>query len=336
MSIVEVARLAGVSNATVSRVINKHPSVSPETAKAVHAAMKRTGFVLSDRRPGPKPNSHRTSRTRRICLLVRGPSVSSVPPGFISLLRGVETACAAQKLAFQLKFVNDSEQTLRDLSENPADGALLHGDFSGDGLEAWLRRVPCVWLMANPRQPAWGDQAMPDNEATGTLAARYLLEKGHRRLACLNVRGSLWALQRRTDAFRAAATASGASVELLVGDAGSLERSSELSTALETLADRCAALSPRPTGFFVVDDRQMGLLHPVLLRRNLLSKTSAGLISCNHEEPYLEGLDPQPATIDIRFDAIGRLGVHMLLWRIENARERSRIRSTVEPLLVER
>ena len=81
MSIVNVAKRAGVSNATVSRVINKHPSVSPETQLAVQTAMNDLGFVVSDRRPGPKPNS-RSRRSLGLCFLVQGTTPSFAASGF--------------------------------------------------------------------------------------------------------------------------------------------------------------------------------------------------------------------------------------------------------------
>ena len=53
MSITRVAKLAGVSSSTVSRVINRHPRVAPETALSVQKAMQQLGYTPSARRPGP-------------------------------------------------------------------------------------------------------------------------------------------------------------------------------------------------------------------------------------------------------------------------------------------
>jgi hypothetical protein len=54
MSIVDVARIAEVSTATVSRVLNAPGSVRAETADRVHAAMQRLGYSLPTVRRGPK------------------------------------------------------------------------------------------------------------------------------------------------------------------------------------------------------------------------------------------------------------------------------------------
>src|SRR3989442_642850 len=64
MSIVDVAKRAGVSVATVSRVINQFPGVSPRTAKQVRVAMKELAYVPSEIRPGPKPGSRRPAKQK--------------------------------------------------------------------------------------------------------------------------------------------------------------------------------------------------------------------------------------------------------------------------------
>jgi DNA-binding LacI/PurR family transcriptional regulator len=189
-----------------------------------------------------------------------------------------------------------------------------------------------MWLMANPRRPEWGDQVLPDNEAIGETASRYLVNGGHLCLACLNLQGQRWGHQKKVASFVDSSQTAGAAVESLEETVPTLEQGPALKAAIESLVNKYASLRPRPTGVFIVDDRQMGLLHPAMARRNLLPTKRDGLISCNHETPYLDGLDPRPATIDIQFDAIGRIGVQVLLWRMANPGVAARIRSAVEPM----
>lgn len=59
------------------------------------------------------------------------------------------------------------------------------------------------------------------------------------------------------------------------------------------------------------------------------------LVSCNNELPYLSTLHPTPATLDIRAESIGRLGVQRLIWRLEHRHVPERIRTMVEPALIE-
>lgn len=332
MSIVNVAKRAGVSNATVSRVINKHPSVSPETQLAVQTAMNELGFVASDRRPGPKPNS-RSRRPLGLCFLVQGTAPTFAPPGFLALLRGVEAFCAERSIPLSLKFLSDEAAAVKAFSQDSPSGLLLHGEFPDGELTAKLRRMPCVWLMANPVRPTWGDQIMPNDEQVGVLAAQYLIAKKHRYIAFINLRRTLWAFRKREDAFISAARKADVDVQV-ISEALPSMNDARGTESIQKIVERVAALSRRPTGIFVADDRQMSLLHPALLRKRLISKSETDLVSCNHELPYIEGLNPRPATIDIQFETIARFGVQTLLWRIENPGSDSRVISTVEPRLI--
>jgi len=91
---------------------------------------------------------------------------------------------------------------------------------------------------------------------------------------------------------------------------------------------------PRTDGVFVPGDGEAAIFHPLLLKHGLMPGKDLQLISCNNEHSHLAGLDPRPATIDIRFETIGRLGVSQLLWRIANPAVPGRARTTVEPVLV--
>ena len=58
------------------------------------------------------------------------------------------------------------------------------------------------------------------------------------------------------------------------------------------------------------------------------------IISCNNERPYLVGLSPKPAVIDIRVESIGRRGVEQLLWRLQHLEVPERVIATIEPFIV--
>ena len=203
-------------------------------------------------------------------------------------------------------------------------------------MASWLQSCavcPASGSWPIPVRPTWGDQIMPNDEQVGTLAAEYLIAKNHRHIAFLNVRRSLWAFRKREEAFVSVARKADIDVQVISEAMPSINDALG-AQFIQKIVDRVVALSHRPTGFFVVDDRQMSLLHPALLRKRLISKSETDLISCNNELPYIEGLNPRPATIDIQFEMIARFGVQTLLWRIENAGADSRVISTVEPRLI--
>lgn len=76
--------------------------------------------------------------------------------------------------------------------DDATNGILPHGALPSGDVENLLRKQPNVWLMRNRQRPHWGDQVMPDGFEVGHLAARYLVERGHRHLAFLNLDAEHW------------------------------------------------------------------------------------------------------------------------------------------------
>jgi DNA-binding LacI/PurR family transcriptional regulator len=105
--------------------------------------------------------------------------------------------------------------------------------------------------------------------------------------------------------------------------------------AVDGLVKQFLSISPRPTGLFVADDMQVALIQPALQNQGVeIGAGKTQIISCNNEKPYLMGLSPGPAVIDIRVESIGRRGVEQLLWRIEHTDVPERIIATIEPFIV--
>jgi LacI family transcriptional regulator len=338
MSITRVAKLAGVSSSTVSRVINHHPRVAPETAEAVRKAMEALSYTPSDRRPGPKPAGRGGQpRGASIAFLVLGADRNRATPAFEDLLHGVSRGASQHDLNLVFSHVPNPEELPARVSAQRVDGILLHGAAPGKALRERLRRVPTVWLMGNRRRPEWGDQVMPDGYEVGDLAAKYLLGRGHRNLAFLNLDANHWPFRVYGHAFGVTAADAGATVQMVEQARAALPDywGGHSAESIDSLVGRYLALTPRPTGVFVADDIQVASLQPAFQRRGVeLGPGHVELISCNNEKPYLVGLHPRPAVIDIRVESIGCRGVEQLLWRLEHADVDERIITMIEPTIV--
>src|SRR5207302_3784461 len=106
--------------------------------------------------------------------------------------------------------------------------------------------------------------------------------------------------------------------------------------AVDSLIERFMSLSPRPTGVFVADDTQVALIQPALQNAGVkIGRGDTQVVSCNNEKPFLVGLSPRPAVVDIRVESIGRRGVEHLIWRMSHPHVVERIISAVEPFMVE-
>ncbi len=197
----DVAKRAGVSAMTVSRVINGTGYTSPATRARVEAVIEELGYV-----PNALARQLRSKRTKTIALVVS--DISN--PFFTTIARGVEDVAAAQ--GFSVMYCNtdesadEEEQYLRVLIERQVDGVLLVPARSSDDSFRLLNRhrIPVVVLdrRVAARQV---DTVRCDSEAGAYALARHLLELGHRDIAVLTgartistsidrVTGCRWAL----------------------------------------------------------------------------------------------------------------------------------------------
>ena len=120
----EVARVAGVSRATVSRVVNGNPRVNPDVRRAVERAVDRLGYV-----PNPAARSLVTRRSQSIGLVIAEPAGRLFEdPFFPRLLRGIGAALSSRDLQLVLLMPQSSGEetrTERYLTAGHVDGALL-------------------------------------------------------------------------------------------------------------------------------------------------------------------------------------------------------------------
>jgi LacI family transcriptional regulator len=373
MSMQRVAELAGVSTSTVSRVFHDDPCVAADTAAAVRLVVQQLGFIPARRKR--RNNGNGSNRldpvSDAIAFLVLGTSGSNATPGFEKLLRAVSDAANANDLSIVLSFVSDPAHIPPRLLDRQLAGVLCHGDQPGATGLAHLRTLPTVWLMANRHRPRWGDQVMPNNAVIGDMAGRYLIRRGHRRVAYLGIGPDGWSMRQRSFAFGKAAEDAGATCRVIEAPAtvsGDYWCADGLASAAESIVDQLLDGTPMPTGLFVAEDRLLpvidralrarGIRHGAIaashngngngnghangnVKRNgnghaISDDAAVEIISCNNEQPHYAGLSAQPARIDIRPEAIGRRGVEQLLWRIRTGNDvPERMRVMVDPVLIE-
>src|SRR3954451_7824940 len=127
----EVAVLAGVSRATVSRVINDSPRVSPEAREAVQAAAAELRYV-----PTRRPRSLVTRRTDTIALVLSESNTQIFSdPFFASIVRGLSGALADTDLNLVLlaaRGKREQEKIGRYVRQGHVDGVILMSLHSDD------------------------------------------------------------------------------------------------------------------------------------------------------------------------------------------------------------
>lgn len=334
----EVARRAGVSQATVSRVINRAASVSPETVDSVTRAMRQLGYTPRRRRRIDGAARTRSRRLQGVIALVMLDDSMNVHPSLaLAKLRGVEAALAREGLSLGLARADGADALPSLLQRDDLQGVLLWGHTLPQSLREHLAQVPVMWLSSHAEGE--GNVILAGNEQAGRLAAEYLNDRGIRRPALLCPANAAPQYALRCDGFRYGMYLAGKEVRALSGegaDGPGFEQlaPSQQRAGIESLVDGFSALRPAADGLFVPDDSLTAMVFPAMQRRGIRPGADLLVVSCGNEPAYLAGLHPRPATVDLGPETTGRLAVERLLHRIRGVESPDRVSILIEPRLV--
>jgi DNA-binding LacI/PurR family transcriptional regulator len=331
VSLGEVAKRAGVSIATVSRVLNNTPGVRPETIKHVRKALSAVSYDTTAVRRGPRHGKRDGKQTRSIAVLVLGTTQEEWfrRPVFSQVVAGINRAANERGLQVLIDHVIDPGELNPSILKGQLNGALAFVRASSDPrlLDAVRSHLPVVRIMGQEMASDVLDFIGPDDLAVGRLAFRYLVERGCKHVAYVTTRADHEAMVLRSVGLRIAASQSQlaepqafiCSPSFVTGPAnfGSLMPSRMFSGEnLESIAEAIAKADPRPDGLFVSQDAEMIGLYPMLVHHGIRPGVDVQIISCNNEQSGLQMLSPRPATIDLGTDQIGRWAVTRLINRI--------------------
>jgi DNA-binding LacI/PurR family transcriptional regulator len=203
----DVARVAGVSLMTVSRVVNRQPGVQPETAAKVGHAIRQLGYQRND---AARQLRRHSEPTQTIGLLVD----DIANPFFATLARTVEDAARLHSCVVLIGSSNDSlareREVISAFCARRVDGVIL---VPAAGSHRFLRvqqelgvKVVCV---DRPAASLQVDTVLVDNRHGAHEAVRHLIGHGHRRIGYLGDREDIWAVRERYAGFLEALAAEG-------------------------------------------------------------------------------------------------------------------------------
>ncbi|MFQ6546450.1 LacI family DNA-binding transcriptional regulator [Aestuariibius sp. 2305UL40-4] len=255
----DVARIAGVSTATVSRAIHTPGIVTESTRKAVQDAIAETGFTLNI--------AARTLRQQRAnAVLVLVPDIGNT--FFSEILAGIEKVASA---AGQTILIGDTAgEDRRELAfldyliNGRSDGALL---LNGRLPQAVAERIAArrgglapIVSVSEALDPQVVPHVGIDNRAAADLATTYLVERGHRVLCHLaGPEGNILTDQRKSGFNDALDRAGVPAFHLIQGD---FTIQSGMAAAEVLLS-----LDPRPTAVFSANDEMaIGLIAALAMR----------------------------------------------------------------------
>lgn len=185
-TIYQVSELAGVSLATVSRVMNNNARVSEKTTAKVKAAMEQLGY-----RPNSVAQSLASNRTNSVGILVS----ELHGPFYGAMMSSIETQLRSAAKHAIIAAGHSNEEDERDgiefLIGRNCDALILHVEAVSDEYLIELSQGSTPIVLINRYIPSIAEQCISlNNESGGYQATKSLIEQGHKDIAYIS--GPLW------------------------------------------------------------------------------------------------------------------------------------------------
>ena len=329
----DVARRAGVSNMTVSRVLSGHPTVRAATRAAVLRAVEELGYLRNF-----SARALATRSTRALGVIACDVALS----GQSGILSGLQEAARTEGYVV-------STVTLRHFSAEDFKDAVDHlGGWGADGIVVVVPHRAAMSLLADMKLPfpvvaveAGPDapltSASVDQELGARLVTRHLLDARHRTVWHVAGPADWLQAEARTAGWRRTLEDAGAQVPPpLVGDWTPLSgyrAGQELAGRVTTSTLRKG--SPEVTAVFVAND-QMALGVLWALREAGLSVPGKVAVAGFDDIPGTEVFSPPLTTVRQDFAAVGRAGVQLLVERLASGPAVGHRHIVLEPRLIAR
>ncbi|PZG24297.1 LacI family transcriptional regulator [Micromonospora craterilacus] len=318
----DVARLAGVSHQTVSRVLNGHPNVREQTRLRVQAAIAELGY-----RPNRAARALVTGRSQVIGVVAQNTTLY----GPASLLAALEQTAAEAGFAVSVGSVRDldhlsiSAVVERHLAHRVAGIVVIAPvESAGEALERLPKDVPLVTVDGDPRRP------MPlvtvDQAAGARAATEHLLAAGHRTVWHVSGPSDWFDSAGRIEGWRSALLSAGAEIPPLVP--------ADWSAAAGYRCGQMLARMPDVTAVFTANDHlALGVLR-ALHEHGRRVPDDISVVGFD-DVPEAAYFIPPLTTVRPDFDAVARASLEMLLAQIESV-SGGALRETIAPALVPR
>jgi len=300
-TIKDVAAMAGVSTATVSRALSEPDKVTEETRERVLQAVKASGYKMNT-----AARQFRRQRTETVLVVV--PDIGN--PFFSNIIQSIE-ACAQQHNYRVVLGETDTESSEADsyagyMRQRHVDGTIL---LTAEGIENFVAKdagipvvMACEYLAKSPCPTV-----RIDNVRAAEDAVNHLLEFGHKRIAYINGPASSPLSKDRLKGYRRALKSAGISVENELLTRGDYSPGSGYLCAHQLLA-----LDHPPTAIFTASDPMaIGVMRAASERRYKIPE-QLSLVGFD-DIRFAEFMTPGLTTVHQPRELIGSTAMELLL-----------------------
>jgi DNA-binding LacI/PurR family transcriptional regulator len=320
----DVARHAGVSPITVSRVIRNHPSVRPATAERVRQAIDELGYI-----PNAAARGLKQSRSGLIALVV----TNMTSPFFADVARGADDATREAGLTLLLINSNDDPQhesdILRVIGEHRVDGIVLVP--SPKAAQSIAGKIPATMPLVLFDWKAPGVEAdivRCDVRTAARDLTTHLIDQGHRRLAFVGGLPGLPPWRDRVAGYRDALDAARIPFDASLIVDGHFRRA-DGATAVETLL----AFPERPTAIIAANAQvSLGVLEAISAYRIPVPQ-EIEIATMDDPLPTTSFWQRLPCVVQPGYE-MGKAAAQLLIARLDDSSPRNEARELIFPAVL--
>ncbi|WP_227024949.1 LacI family DNA-binding transcriptional regulator [Streptomyces tsukubensis] len=324
MTIADIAHEAGVSVATVSKVLNGHSQVSATTREKVEALLASNNYLRRRSRP--------THAVGLVDLVIN--ELDS--PWSVEVIRGVEEVVAQHRAGLVVTAVHaEPADTLRwmdNLTRRGSDGVILAVTDLPHGQRRKIRELGVPLVVVDPVGNP--DPAIPSVGATnwhgGLAATQHLLGLGHRRIGILAGPEHVLSARARLDGHRAALEGAGLLIDPQLVRGGDFHHGTGLTGMRELLA-----LPQPPTAVFACSDLQALGAYEALRRAGLRAGRDVSVVGFD-DLPTASWASPPLTTVRQPLSEMASMAARIVLQGVDTVLPGGMRRLELATELVER
>ncbi len=309
ITIHDIAEQAGVSTATVSRVLNNSGFVKASTRRKITKIMKQHNYTPqeSQRRRVAGQKKTPSLKNNNFAMIWAGGQEAAAGITAQRMMQGLSEAASQVGATINIEFLAEDGDISEILARKKIDGFFLNGHSFAPAFEEKIQQFPVIWLLqSGPHN--YGDRVQPDHSAVGLISYQYLRAKGCKKLCCItNKYNEFYRYWRtREQAFCNAAEIDGVECSTILMEKGSFA----------SIAAHFKSAKTRPDGIFVANEYGMPV-YVELIGCGLVPHKDFEIV-VGDKEVCIGYCKPEPVKIDIGALELGKMAMEAMIWRLQH------------------
>ncbi len=321
-TIYDVAKAAGVSPKTVSRVINDDGPVRGATRDAVLDVINRLGYVPSTAARVMKSN--KSGLLGLITGAISAPIDGSTPTGLpdFFIVQGIQSVISRSTKTLMIADTAGDEDRIgsliRTFLEHRVEGLFYVAD-SHSKVQLPLSRPDVETVLVNCYDDLGTASVLPDDRGGQRRLVDDLIARGHRRIAFLTLDPETDASRLRLAGYSDALAAAGIDFDAKLVRPGELKGGQDERLLVRQALDQVLALLDPPTVICCGNDRLAMIVFASLRQMGFAIPEDIAVAGYDDHRQIAESLDPPLTTMELPYQAMGVRAAEWLLQRVEHA-----------------